>query len=145
MTPTDSQWERRLGDSIERLHTLGLPQATEVYRRPTGDGHLWGLVQQDDRGWTLVLTHTALDPVSSLLIPGRLPTLVECYAARRQLLPEQPLMVILLTRTTQVLLHRLHYARPGVMPQGSGLPTTVRCVQAYIEDLTDDCLLGPEP
>jgi hypothetical protein len=144
MTPTDPHWQRRLGESADRLFTLGLPQATDVYRRHTDDGDLWALLLHDDRGWTLVLTHTTGESDTDL-VPGRLPTLVECIAARRQLLPEQPLMVVLLTRTTQVLLHRMHYARPGVMPQESGLPTTVCCVQAYIEDLTDDCVLGPEP
>jgi hypothetical protein len=142
MTPTDPQWERRLGESTARLQTLGLPQATEVYRRPTGDGHLWALLQQDDRGWTLVLTHTALDPIPSFLVPGRLPTLAEIIAARRQLLPERALMVVLLSRATQVLQTRLHASRPDVFPYHSGLPTTVRCVEAHIEELTDDVVLG---
>jgi hypothetical protein len=133
-----------LGESTARLHRLGLPQATDVYRRPTDDGHLWALILHDDRGWTLVLTHTTRESDTEL-VPGRLPTLIECIAARRQLLPEAPLMVVLLVRATERFFTRMHVARPGVMPHGSGLPTTVRCVQAYIEDLTDDCVFGPEP
>jgi hypothetical protein len=124
------------------LFTLGLPQASDVYRRPTDDGHLWALLQHDDRGWTMVLTHTASESTPEMLVPGRLPTLVECYAARRQLLPARSLIVVLLGRATEVLLTRLHTTRPGVMPPGSGLPTTVRCVEAYVEDVTDDVVLG---
>jgi hypothetical protein len=141
MIPTDPQWERRLGESTERLHRLGLPHATEVYRRPTGDGQLWALLAQDDRGWTLVVTHTALDPVPSLLIPGRLPTLIEIIAARRQLIPPRVLLVVLLTRAADRLLTQMQSSRPGLMPRDSGLPTTVRCVEAHIE-FTDDVVLG---
>jgi hypothetical protein len=144
MTPTDPHWERILGESTERLTTLGLPQATEVYRYETGDGHLWALLQHDDRGWTLVLTHTALDPIPSYLIPGRLPTLVECICARRQLLPERLLMVVLLSRAASRLQTQMHASRPDVMPYHSGLPTTVRCVEVHLE-FTDDVVIGPAP
>lgn len=138
--PDDPLWQRVLGESTTRLTTLGLPQATEVYRRPVVDGTLWALLQQDDRGWTLVLTHTTL-PDDVVLVPGRLPTLVECYAVRRQFLPARALIVVLLSRATQVLQRQLHVSRPDVMPYHSGLPTTVRMVEAHIE-FTDDVVLG---
>ncbi len=128
------------GEVPARLYTLGLPQASAVYRRPTDDGHLWALMQHDDRGWTLVLTHTAR-AADDALVPGRLPTLVDCLAARRQLLPPRPLMVVLLTRATERLLTQMETTRPELMPKDSGLPTTVRCVEAHIE-FTDDVVLG---
>src|SRR5262245_41670895 len=138
--PTDPLWQRVLGLSTPMLYELGLPHAHEVYRKACTDGALWGLIQRDDRGWTLVLTHTTTTATTEPPIPGRLPTLVECLAARRQLLPPRPLMVVLLDRATQVLLTRMHASRPGIMPQGSGLPTTVRCVEMHIEPVTDDCV-----
>lgn len=137
----DPLWQRMDGVASARLHTLGLPQATAVYRYQTQDGSLWGLTLQDDRGWTLVVTHTTPDPSDGLLVPGRLPTLVEMIAARRQLVPSHPLMVILLTRATERLLTQFASTRPGLMPKDSGLPTTVRCVEAHLE-FTDDVVLG---
>jgi hypothetical protein len=136
----DPLWQRMHGEVPERLHTLGLPHASAIYRRPTDDGHLWALIQQDDRGWTLVLTHTARDP-GDVLVPGRLPTLMDCLAARRQLIPPRPLMVVLLTPAMEHFLTQLQTTRPELMPKDSGLPTTVRCVEAHIE-FTDDVVLG---
>ena len=136
MIPIDPLWQRQ-HEPPARLFTLGLPQATQVYRYTTADGFLWGLTQEDDRGCTLVVTHTADDT----LVPGRLPTLVELYAARRQLVPARPLMVALLTRATDRFLTQLQTTRPGLMPPDSGLPTTVRIVEAHLE-YTDDVVIG---
>ena len=76
-----------------------------------------------------------------MLVPGRLPTLVEVIAARRQLVPARPLMVVLLTRAAERLLTVMAMTRPGLMPPDSGLPTTVRCLEAHTE-FTDDVVLG---
>jgi hypothetical protein len=138
MIPIDPLWQRQ-HETPARLFTLGLPHATAVYRYATVDGLLWGLTQEDDRGWTLVVTHTTA--ATDVLVPGRLPTLVECYTARRQLIPARPLIVVLLTWGTDRLLSRMQTTRPGVMPPDSGLPTTVRCVEAHLE-FTDDVVLG---
>lgn len=138
MIPIDPLWERQ-HETPSRLFRLGLPEATEVYRYTTTDGYLWGLTQEDDRGWTLVVTHTTQDP--DVLVPGRLPTLVELLAARRQLIPARPLMVALLTRATERFLTQLETTRPGLMPKDSGLPTTVRIVEAHLE-YTDDLVIG---
>jgi hypothetical protein len=138
--PIDPLWQRQ-HESPARLYALGLPHATAVYCKVVHDGHLWGLTQEDDRGWTLVVTHTGPLPPADELVPGRLPTLVELYAARRQLVPARPLMVALLTRMTERFLSQLQTTRPGLMPPDSGLPTTVRCVEAALE-FTDDLVLG---
>jgi hypothetical protein len=138
--PDDPLWQRIHGALPAQLHTLGLPHASAVYRYPTADGHLWGLTLEDDRGWTLVLTHTAAD-LGDELVPGRLPTLAECIAARRQLVPTRPLMVVLLTGASERLLTQMQTTRPELMPPDSGLPTTVRCVEAHLE-FTDDVVLG---
>ena len=128
----------------DAAHLYGLPAATRGYRRLVHDGALVALVAHTDNGSALAVTHLAhYDPLTA--VPGRMPTLVEVYAARRVLIPDEPLMVLILEPMSYAL--KLRWQRTHqdfTPPPAPGLPTTVKCVQMYVEAITEDVVFGTE-
>lgn len=138
-------WEEipDLTPDLARLY--GMPDATKAYRKLVSDGSLVAVVGRSDNGYAFALTHVAYFDATRV-IPGRYPTWVDVYAARRVLIPNETiLMVAVLEPMTYAL--RLRWERAQSldrMPPAPGLPTTVKCVQMYCEGVTEDCVFGTE-
>jgi hypothetical protein len=131
----------------DQARLFGLPAADQGYRRLVHDGALVALTAHSDNGYALAITHLTRDFAEGVVVPGRLPTLLDVYAARRVLIPEGPLMVCCLEPMSYAL--RLRWARtPGAQdespPPAPGLPTTVKVVQMYCEGITEDAVFGTE-
>jgi len=136
-------WEPlELTPQLARLY--GHPTGTRAYRKLVSDGALVAIVGRDDNGHALALTHVAyLAPDE--LVPGRLPTFVEVYAARNVLVPRDVLMVAVLEPMSYAL--RLRWERAQTLdplPAPPGFPTTVKCVQMFVEAVTDDVVFGTQ-
>jgi len=125
------------------LAILGLPDATLAHRKLVSDGALIALTQQNEHGWTLVVSHI-YNGIESIR-PGRVPTLAELREARDRFIPTDTVhMVALLEPLTMAILGRIarhETMRPDTI-SAPGLSTSVRCVQVHIEDVTDDVVFG---
>jgi len=127
---------------LARLY--GHPTGTKGYRKLVSDGSLIAIVGHDDNGYAMALTHVAHFAADEI-VPGRIPTLVEVYTARNVLVPRDVLMVAVLEPMAYAL--RLRWERAQTldpMPTAPGLPTTVKCVQMYVEAVTDDVVFGTD-
>jgi hypothetical protein len=126
--------------AVARIY--GMPEGTTGYRKLVADGAIVAIVGKDTNGWSLAITHVvAYDP--EIAIPGRFPLFAEIYGARRNLIPEDALMVAVLEPMSFALRLRWERVRSAsLLPSTPGLPTTVKCVQMYCEGLTEDCVFG---
>lgn len=136
-------WEPlTLTPTLARLY--GYPAATRGYRKLVADGVLVAILGHDDHGHAFALSHVpAFDP--DQIVPGRLPTFVEVYAARGMLVPHDVLMVAVLEPMSYAL--RLRWERAQTrdpLPSAPGLPTTIKCVQMFVEAVTDDVVFGTQ-
>jgi hypothetical protein len=129
--------------SVVEQTTLGLPTATQAWRKLVDDGALWALTAQNEHGWTLVVTHVQVAAIDQI-IPGRPPTLDELREARRIFVQDdRTIMAALLDSMTPAMLARI--TRSGDLttgPSAPGVASTVRCVQVHVEGLTDDVVFG---
>jgi len=136
-------WEPlALTPHLARLY--GHPTGTHAYRKLVSDGSLVAVVGHDDNGYALALTHVAHFAADEL-IPGRLPTVVELLTARNVLIPRDALMVAILEPMSFAL--KLRWERVNsrdMLPAPPGLPTTVKCVQMYVEAVTEDAVFGTQ-
>jgi len=126
------------------VRRYGLPTGTHGYRKLVSDGCLVAIVGRDDNGHAMALTHVAHFATDEP-VPGRLPTFADVYAARNVLVPRDVLMVAILEPMSYAL--RLRWERAHTldpMPPPPGLPTTVKCVQMYVEAVTDDVVFGTD-
>jgi len=126
------------------LAAFGLPLATEAYYLIVPDGALFACTVKNEHGWTLTVTHTETTDLA-MIAPGRLPTLDELRAARETCVPAGIIMAALLDRMTAAHLGRMTRTGDATTgPTAAGLSTTVRCVQVFVEGLTDDVVYGIE-
>src|SRR5215467_11942539 len=126
------------------VRRYGLPTGTHGYRKLVSDGSLIAIVGRDDNGHAMALTHVAYFAADEI-VPGRLPTFAEIYAARNVLVPRDALMVAVLEPMSFAL--RLRWERAQTLdplPSPPGLPTTVKVVQMYVEAVTDDVVFGTD-
>jgi hypothetical protein len=131
-----------LTPALARLY--GYPGGTAGYRKLVADGSLVAIVGRDTNGYAFALSHVPyFDPTT--VVPGRHPTFVEVYAARRVLVPADVLMVAVLEPMSYALRLRWERVQAATMlPSTPGLPTTVKCVQMYCEGLTEDAVFGTQ-
>jgi len=125
-------------------HLYGHPTGTKGYRKLVSDGVLVAIVGRDDNGYAMALTHV-IHIAADETVPGRLPTFIEVYAARNVLVPHDALMVAVLEPMSYAL--RLRWERVQTLdplPSPPGLPTTVKCVQMYVEAVSDDVVFGTQ-
>jgi hypothetical protein len=135
-----------LDDPASVRDLFGLPIATAGYRLIVGDGVLWVLTAKNEHGWTVAMTHTQTGNILDV-IPGRMPTLDELRAACATFVEDgYAIMAALVEPMTQAMRERIN--RTGNVatgPNAPGLSTTVRCVQVFIEGITDDVVFGTAP
>jgi hypothetical protein len=129
--PRDPAWQLVTPVPDGLLIALGLPQASTVYRKLVSDGVLWAALAHDAHGWILSVSHT-VDGSVAVIVPGRFPTLVEIYAARKALLTDESMMTVLL----EIPRPRVQARWPD--PPVGALPTTIFSLEVHLEDVTDD-------
>src|SRR5215475_9018206 len=136
-------WEPlELTPQLARLY--GHPTGTKAYRKLISDGVLVAIVGHDDNGHAMALTHVAHFAADEV-VPGRLPTFAEVYAARNVLVPREALMVAVLEPMSFALKLRWERVQSrDMLPTTPGLPTTVKCVQMYVEAVTEDVVFGTQ-
>jgi hypothetical protein len=125
------------------LMLLGLPTATAARRKLVSDGVLIALTEQNEHGWTLVVSHIYAGLES--MVPGRMPTILELREARQAFIPgEFVLMAALLEQPPARILARMNRTEtvPLETPVAPSLTTSVRCVQVHVEAITDDVVFG---
>jgi len=125
---------------------LGLPIATAGYRLIVTDGVLYVLTAKNEHGWTVAVTHTQGGALGDL-VPGRLPTIDELRAACESFVDDPYAIMAALTEPlSQNLQERINRTGDAVTgPTAPGLSTTVRCVQVFVEGITDDVVYGVAP
>src|SRR5262245_41298116 len=124
--------------------SYGYPAGTTGYRKPVSDGVLVAIVGHDDNGHAFALSHVPYFDADDVF-PRRLPTFVELYAARRVLVPPDALMVAVLEPMSYALRLRRERAQTrDPLPSAPGLPPTLKCVQLFVEAVTDEVGFAPQ-
>jgi hypothetical protein len=68
LTASESPWVNGTAAlSVVERTTLGLPTATQAWRKLVDDGALWALTAQNEHGWTLVVTHVQVAAIDQII------------------------------------------------------------------------------